>query len=372
MTARRFTSCLAAAWLAVLGACGAAQAQTAATSGASTSPQVGVFYFPGWKDDQLGGPAPRPWERLKRFPERKPLLGWYDEGRDDVMGKQLEWMSAHGIRFIVFDAFWLAAEHQKPMLDHALKAYLRQKDKRGVRFALMWANHSGDPRRGGDFYSLINHWIAEYLKSPDYLRIDGRPAVFIQLGEDLDARARAFGSNGRTLLDRAQATARAAGLPGLYFVGGAWPGTTFAQGQGSAMGYSAYFAYNYHAGIGNRINGQPRESHSYAELDQAYRQNWQWFIDKSDLPYIVPATSGWDKRPWGGSPDPKHDNSLGKPAEFRQHLQAARALLLAQPAKTLGMTTICCWNEFGEGSYIEPADGFGMGYLEAVRDVFGR
>lgn len=31
-----------------------------------------------------------------------------------------------------------------------------------------------------------------------------------------------------------------------------------------------------------------------------------------------------------------------------------------------------CWNEFGEGSYIEPCDGFGFGYLHALRDAFGR
>ncbi len=32
---------------------------------------------------------------------------------------------------------------------------------------------------------------------------------------------------------------------------------------------------------------------------------------------------------------------------------------------------INCWNEWTEGSYLEPDEVHGMKYLEAVRDVFG-
>ena len=32
---------------------------------------------------------------------------------------------------------------------------------------------------------------------------------------------------------------------------------------------------------------------------------------------------------------------------------------------------ICCWNEFGEGSYIEPTKKDGFSYLEKVKKVFG-
>jgi hypothetical protein len=32
---------------------------------------------------------------------------------------------------------------------------------------------------------------------------------------------------------------------------------------------------------------------------------------------------------------------------------------------------ICCWNEFGEGSYIEPTQKNGFSYLEKIKKVFG-
>ena len=30
----------------------------------------------------------------------------------------------------------------------------------------------------------------------------------------------------------------------------------------------------------------------------------------------------------------------------------------------------CCWNEFGEGHYIEPTRGYGFDYLDVIRDTF--
>ena len=44
--------------------------------------------------------------------------------------------------------------------------------------------------------------------------------------------------------------------------------------------------------------------------------------------------------------------------------------LLAKPNGPR-ILNINCWNEWTEGSYLEPDTVHGMKYLEAVRDVFG-
>lgn len=354
------TPALAAALIATAMLSAPVFAQTAA------SPKTGVFYFPGWKDHELGLGHDLPWEPIKPYPERKPVLGWYDEGSDKPMAQQLAWMQLYGIGFVVFDAYWLGEEHQRPLMAQATEAYLRAKDKHGVKFALMYANHDGRPRQGKDFYALIAYWLDHYLTKPDYLKLDGKPVVFIMGGEDIDVKARQFGSNAKLLFDRAQAMAKAAGLPGLYFVGGTGAADPLTLGAGAKMGYSAYFAYNYHT-----APGQTKPSHSYAELDQVYRAHWRWFMDKSDLPYVIPTTSGWDSRPWGGSADPAHDKSVSTPEQFKQHLLTAKSLMAANPSRSNGLSVICCWNEFGEGSYIEPTKGTGYSYLEAVQSVFG-
>ena len=65
------------------------------------------------------------------------------------------------------------------------------------------------------------------------------------------------------------------------------------------------------------------------------------------------------------------DGSVSTVAQFRQHLQAGHDTIRRHPDKTLGLGVLCCWNEFGEGSYIEPTRALGLQYLQAVKAVFG-
>lgn len=57
------------------------------------------------------------------------------------------------------------------------------------------------------------------------------------------------------------------------------------------------------------------------------------------------------------------------PYLFKKYLAEAKAWTLAKP-ESERIVVINSWNEWGEGSYMEPDTENGMGYLEAVRDVF--
>ena len=57
------------------------------------------------------------------------------------------------------------------------------------------------------------------------------------------------------------------------------------------------------------------------------------------------------------------------PENFRAALQMTKDRLLADPDGPR-ILNINCWNEWTEGSYLEPDSVHGMKYLEAVRDVF--
>jgi hypothetical protein len=116
--------------------------------------------------------------------------------------------------------------------------------------------------------------------------------------------------------------------------------------------------------------GEARGARSYAELDEVYREHWNWFMGYGDLPYVVPMTSGWDMRPWGGSADPKRDLSVSTVKQFVLHLKSGREVIQRHYDKTLGLGVLCCWNEFGEGSYVEPTKLLGTRYLDAIRSVF--
>jgi len=86
---------------------------------------------------------------------------------------------------------------------------------------------------------------------------------------------------------------------------------------------------------------------------------------------MIPMSSGWDRRPWGGSKDPRRDLSVSTPDSFEAHLRAARDYMDKFPDKTQRMGVICCWNEFGEGSFVEPTKTFQMQYLKRIKKVFG-
>lgn len=328
--------------------------------------KIGVFYYPGWKDKQAGAPTPTPWSRIQAFPEREPLLGWYDEGADDVMRQQLDWMQSYGVDFVAFD--WYFVEGRKVLLEHALAAYLRAPNRAKTKFSLLWANHNGMPKNLLDWQTMVGYWVKYYFPRPEFLTVNGYPVIFVFSADSLKKQAEGFGTTSKELLDGAQSIARAAGFPGIYFVAGTGAYVSMIESYAKDSGYSAFSTYNYHNGPMAPLN---TPSKSFKELDQGYRAHWNRFAEKGSLPLIVPMTSGWDKRPWGGSTDPAHDNSLSTPDEFRAHLEAAKSFMDANPKLTNRMGVICCWNEFGEGSYIEPTKKDGFIYLDKVKKVFG-
>ena len=97
-----------------------------------------------------------------------------------------------------------------------------------------------------------------------------------------------------------------------------------------------------------------------------------------DVPYFPNVSMGWDPSPRAAQEDEFGDfgypftNTIGQntPENFRAALEKTKQRLLAQPGGPR-ILNINCWNEWTEGSYLEPDTVNGLKYLEAVRDVFG-
>lgn len=109
---------------------------------------------------------------------------------------------------------------------------------------------------------------------------------------------------------------------------------------------------------------------------------WPDLARQYSAPYFPNVTVGWDPSPRTVQSD-KYDD-LGytftpvladaTPERFRQSLLAARDYLDRggdAPAKQPKILTVYAWNEWTEGSYLEPDTRHGYGFLEAIRDVFG-
>lgn len=340
------------------------------TGGRAAEPEylIGTYYFPGWTDRAKGLEHPLPWQPIKQYPEKKPSLGWYSDSDPMVLRQQTTWMKQYGIGFVVFDWYW---DGSNTYLDQAVRAFKKMKIPGEMKFAIMWANHY--KFRGGmlEYRLMVNYWISQYLADSDYLSIDGKPVVFIFGVDMFDAAAKKIGVETSVLVTVAEEAAIAAGLPGIHFVGGSPALAHWVNGVAKNADFSSISAYNYRIGYSGSAESASSVNEGYLQLDAAYRQNWNWMMTKSALPYIIPMTSGWDKRPWGGSKNPRHDMSISTPAEFEEHLLQAKRLMDLYPEKSRRMGVICCWNEFGEGSYIEPTIQGGFGHLQKIKKVFG-
>lgn len=343
--------------LAFVGAIPLAHAQ-----GVPSDYRVGVYYYPGWK------PTPKddPWKVIRPYAERTPLLGFYSEGDQNVMDTHLQWMNHWGINFVLYDWYWSA--DNTTYLDHALQAHLASRKRGLVKFAVNWCNHTElVPKDEANFLTMVDYWIKNYFGYDCYLTQDGKPVVVIFSPQELYDVCRKKGMTSKSLLEKARAKARAAGYPGIYFLGVAAAIDDYVNGLIVGDGYDGVTAYGYNRGYSGQRDQRPLTT-SYSELEGAYRENWNWMMSKSKLPYWVPVISGWDKHPWGSNTP--HDNCVSTPAQFREHLTQAKALLDQYPQKTQKTIVIYAWNEYGEGGYIEPTKKYQYEYLQSIYKVF--
>jgi hypothetical protein len=256
-----------------------------------------------------------------------------------------------------------------------------------LKFCLLWANHNAPGTHShADCLDVTRYWIANYFRRPEHLSFEGKPITIIfsphRLTEDL-------GSEGvRRAFEAMRAECRQAGLAGLYLL--ACVGNVGEARRAVEEGYDAVTAYTW-PGLG--LSGNSMFA-PFATLLDGYARQWEHLRDAGGLPLLTPVCGGWDSRPWHGLNNlVRYDRT---PALFQQHLQQARHFIEASAASATAAATnpqikngrseirnlpparsvllplvlIEAWNEWGEGSYVEPHQEYGFGYLDAIRAVF--
>jgi hypothetical protein len=325
-------------------------------------PNLGTFYFPGWRVRDSYGPNPRePWSVIKPFPERQPKVGWYNEGDAQILSTQLRQMREGGLSFVFLDWYW---QDQSEKLGHVWNAWSQLPNREGMKIALMWANHRVSPTSLVEWDRMVEGWVHRNFADRDYLIVDGKPVFMIFSPEKLDVSAGKLGLKQADLLARFQGAARRAGWPGVYIVGNSASSWPLAP---RSTGYSALSGYVYRS----FWNGRPLPAATNLEaLYRGYKENWNWLIKNSDVDYWPPAVMGWDARPWVGTSPSRNDSpdaccSASLPM-FSRHVADWMNVIQLNRAKTKGFGVVCCWNEYGEGNYLEPTMTGGDSYLKVI------
>jgi hypothetical protein len=327
-----------------------------------------THYCPLWKEGTHTG-----WKAIEPWPERKPVLGWYNEGQPEVADWHIKMWLEHGLSGVIY--CWYRTNKNAPVkqsLGHAIHdGLLRAKYLPLIRFAIMWENGCGQGCGSAEdlLENLLPFWIENYFSNPSYLRIDGRPVLYIWVPPHV-TRDLGGSEHVRQTFDRMRAICRARGLGGLYLVGCVGGQDRKTLQQMAAEGWDASSAYG---------NGwqQPAEVRTVGNFIAApcegfvAQQEALWLFKRqlAVLPDIPSAMMGWDSRPWNETPFFWSDNT---PDKFRDLCLRAKRVLDTSPGTGPDKNRLifCCWNEFGEGHYIEPTRSYGYTYLDVIRDVF--
>lgn len=369
--------------------------------------EVAVYYFPNYhpgdlRNTKLKGEGWSEWELVKaakpRFPghaqPKIPLWGYEDESDPMVMARKIAAAADNGVDTFLFD--WYHYD-DGPFLNNCLdRGYLQAPNCSRVKFALMWANHDwtdihpysqGTPYRilypgvvsSENFEKIGDHLIQRYFIQPSYWQIEGKSYFSFY---DLSKLVANFGSveATRAALDRLRAKAIKAGLSGLHLNAVGW-GKPILPGEKTStdladlinvLGFDSVTSYVWihHVSL-------DEQQTNYDKVRDNYNAYWDKAAMLYGLPFFPNVSMGWDSSPRANQNDPFGNTgypftntiSGNTPERFREALAIAKQRLLAQP-NCPRILTINSWNEWTEGSYIEPDTEHGMQYLEAIRSVF--
>ncbi len=370
--------------------------------------EIGAYYFPNFHagdatNERYHGKGWSEWELVKsarsRFPGHKqpkvPLWGYQDEALPAVMEQKIDAAASHGLDYFLFDWYWY---NDGPMLNGALdRGFLNATNSVDLKFAIMWANHdwvNGHPwpySRNAEmiypgviaednFDRACDYVIEHYFMRPNYYKLDGAPYFAFYQFSTLLKMFGSFEGVAKKLAQFREKTKRA-GFPDLHLnlvlmEMPVLPGETDMKvdlaGRIEQLGFSSVSSYVWCHHVGFDGLKMP-----YDKLLDAYMKTWDGILQRfPKVPYYPNVSVGWDPSPrtmptdgweWDHGYPYSGVYDGNTPENFMHALQCvlARAVSLNIPTMSIN-----AWNEWTEGSMLEPEEEYGYGYLDAIKDVF--
>jgi len=361
--------------------------------------QVLAYYFPQWHtdptNDLMHAPGWTEWDLVRRatprypghYQPKVPVWGYADEADPRAADRIVDTALDHGLAGFVVDWYWY---DNHPFLNRALDEGLLRAERIGdLRFALMWANHDWldlypardltaplllpGPNSRYHARSAFAHVVDRYLHHPSYWHLDGAPYFSLY---DVPSFVRGLGGidAAADLLAEFRATASDAGIPRLHLNGV----TTFNIDDTPAMAARlgldtvTHYTWWHHPRAG--FDTFPTTDYERV-LDRA-RAVWAEFSTALNGRYLPNVTMGWDPSPrtvdWPGDRERGYPFTSvlagNTPDAFGVAVRdaAQHALTHSHPHPAV---LVNAWNEWTEGSYLEPDDRHGLAHLQALRSA---
>lgn len=313
-----------------------------------------------------------------------PLWGYEDESDPKVMEKKIATAVKYGVNVFIYDWYWY---DNQPFLEKGINdGFLKAKNCQDIQFYLMWANHDGgsswDKKKSTKFFwpgavdratfdTVVDRVISKYMKQPNYYKIDGKPVFSVY---ELSTLIKGLGGVEQTkdALASFRSKVKAAGFPDLHLQSILWgripasisqvPGdkTQSKNNTVTSLGIDSLTSYQWVHTV------SPKGPYS-GWADRAVGQ-WSGWAKEFSTPYFPHVSVGWDTNPRRNAYDAGTIVERS-PERFQAALESARQHVDQHGLHRL--ITVNAWNEWSEGSSLEPDERYGYKFLEAVKNVFG-
>ncbi|MDR0426074.1 MAG: glycoside hydrolase family 99-like domain-containing protein [Clostridiales bacterium] len=378
---------------------------------------VAAFYFPGWgcqnPEETFDSAKHGEWGSLAAgkplFEGHKqpitPLWGAEDECDPAVMSKKIKAASEHGVDVFIFDWYWSRENRGKgkgegrngTLLEGALeRGFLPAPNRDDIKFCVMWCNHDVGAGYRMENYAadeldiMCDYLLEKYFRLPNVWRVDGKIVFMIYNLADFIAlkvfqnpdTGKADIRLARKGLERFRQRVRDAGLGELCIMcmrvyGWHRLDTSAIETDGKRPEGFNVFGYMGVDGVTSYVwghdwwLGDKVAPIDYPEFADGAIENMRKKLlnesEKYDIPYYPNLSTGWDNTPRGGVTGVLVNNA---PDKFKEAAQKIKALLDESPWPEK-IVTVNSWNEWTEGTFLEPDTEYGFGYLEAIKKVFG-
>ena len=356
---------------------------------------VAMWYFAAWEPEYLWDG----WKQVaERAPWRLPLLHdssdaamsfggirYYRSSCPRVLNWHVHWMREHAVNLILWD--WYPGAKPSGEFDpgffgnRALEVGFLGKSALGgppvktnrfaeaISFAVMWTNHPPFDKLGA---GLADYVADQFFLQPNYHRIDGKPFLILWSPQGL-VSASGGEAKARAQIEALREAARKRGLAGTYVAAIATPAEIPLI---RSIGLDGVAGYHYAGSGGHAATSRAARDRTLEDRTEDYASQtipgharlWRELADAAGREYLLATTP---MQNWEPTLRPVNFIMRGtSPDAYREMLRRARAFIEARGLRRF--VTVEAWNEWFEGSYVEPSTQWGFGWLEAIRDIFGK
>ena len=339
---------------------------------------IAAHYYAAWKKGAPG--IHNGFDDLHEYPERTPLMGYYDEENPTTCDWEIKWAVEHGINCFIhcwyrkIDNMGKTVTVNDLRCGHGLhEALFNAKYQKYMKFAIMFEN---SPRWGTTdsvdiVENLMPFWMENYFKRENYLVIDNKPVLFIFAQSRLSEVFKKPEEQ-KAAFDACREYAKQHGFDGMIFGCCDYKATKEANEESIARGYD--FRFGYTAGYTPEVN-LPAEEDTMKALPELLKEKLK--IDP--MRYLATVSCFYDATPrftkhWIDMGYTFHlgNNWHLSPENFRKVLREINKMIeeLPEGAWAKRIVMVDNWNEWDEGHYVAPSHEFGFKYLQAIREEF--